>query len=154
MIRFILNETTIETSLPSGMVLLDFIRYHKHLMGTKIGCREGDCGACTVLVGELIGEKVRYRTMTSCLVPIGNAAGKHIVTVEGINMKDSLNPIQKAMADEGATQCGFCTYRSVPPPTHIFCFEGIPEFSCDDLMESSFSFTWLKYEGRIFLPVT
>lgn len=109
MIRFILNETTIETSLPSGMVLLDFIRYHKHLMGTKIGCREGDCGACTVLVGELIGETVRYRTMTSCLVPIGNAAGKHIVTVEGINMKESLNPIQKAMADEGATQCGFCT---------------------------------------------
>jgi xanthine dehydrogenase small subunit len=107
--RFILNETTIETGQPAGMVLLDFIRYHQRLMGTKIGCREGDCGACTVLVGDLIDGKLRYRTMTSCLVPLGNAAGKHIVTVEGINMESTLNPIQQAMVDEGATQCGFCT---------------------------------------------
>jgi xanthine dehydrogenase small subunit len=99
------------TSLPPGMVLLDFIRYHRHLMGTKIGCREGDCGACTVLVGEIRQGKLQYQSMTSCLMPIGNAQGKHIVTIEGINIPDhvSLNPVQQAMADEGATQCGFCT---------------------------------------------
>ena len=97
------------TSLSPGMVLLDFIRYQQHLMGTKIGCREGDCGACTVLVGELCGGELRYRSMTSCLVALGNVQGKHIVTIEGINHKEGLNPVQQAMADEGATQCGFCT---------------------------------------------
>ena len=89
--------------------MLDFIRYHQHLMGTKIGCREGDCGACTVLVGEIVDDKLVYESMTSCLLPIANANGKHIVTIEGINFPDTLNPIQLAMADEGATQCGFCT---------------------------------------------
>ena len=114
MIRFILNETEINTPLSPGMVLLDFIRYHQHLMGTKIGCREGDCGACTVLVGNIVKTQnfasLQYRSMTSCLVPLANAHRKHIVTVEGINFSDGeLNPIQKSMADEGATQCGFCT---------------------------------------------
>lgn len=90
------------------MVLLDFIRYHRHLYGTKIGCREGDCGACTVLVGEYHNGTVHYQSMTSCLMPIGNAHTKHIVTVEGINFT-ALTPVQQAMADEGATQCGFCT---------------------------------------------
>jgi xanthine dehydrogenase small subunit len=108
LIRFILNNKDISTDLPPGMVILDFIRYHQHLMGTKIGCREGDCGACTILVGEIENEELEYRSMTSCLLPLGNVHGKHIVTVEGINM-EGLNPIQKAMADEGATQCGFCT---------------------------------------------
>lgn len=110
MIRFILNDKDVSTSLPPGSLVLDFIRYHQHLMGTKIGCREGDCGACTVLVGELHDNELRYRSMTCCLMPIGNANGKHIVTIEGINSADNkLNPIQQAMADEGATQCGFCT---------------------------------------------
>ncbi len=109
LVQFILNEKPIATDLPPGMVLLDFIRYHQHLMGTKIGCREGDCGACTVLVGEIVNGKLQYESMTSCLMPLGNAQGKHIVSVEGINFSDTLNPIQQAMADEGATQCGFCT---------------------------------------------
>ena len=108
LIQFILNEKTIDTDLPPGMVLLDFIRYQQHLMGTKIGCREGDCGSCTVLVGEILNGTLHYESMTSCLMPMGNAQGKHIVTVEGINM-EKLNPVQQAMADEGATQCGFCT---------------------------------------------
>ena len=93
------------------MVILDFIRYHKNLTGTKIGCREGDCGACTILVGTLNHDEVSYRSATSCLMPLGNAQGKHIVTIEGINpeKEDGLNLIQQSMADEGATQCGFCT---------------------------------------------
>ncbi|HEY6503013.1 MAG TPA: 2Fe-2S iron-sulfur cluster-binding protein [Chitinophagaceae bacterium] len=109
MIRFILNEKEIATALPPGMVLLDFIRYHQHLMGTKIGCREGDCGACTILAGDIRDGQLHYQSMTSCLVPLGNVQGKHIVTIEGINNKEGLNPVQQAMADEGATQCGFCT---------------------------------------------
>ena len=106
--QFILNNKEVKAALPSGTLLLDFIRYHKKLTGTKIGCREGDCGACTVLIGELIDGELRYRSVTSCLTPIGNAHGKHVVTVEGVNM-ETLNPIQQAMNDEGATQCGFCT---------------------------------------------
>src|SRR5262245_46199841 len=78
-------------------------------MGTKIGCREGDCGACTVLIGDVVDDRLLYQSMTSCLVPIGNVEGKHVVTVEGINFPSELNPIQQAMANEGATQCGFCT---------------------------------------------
>lgn len=105
---FILNEKLVSTDLPTGTVLLDFIRYHQHLTGTKIGCREGDCGACTIICGELKDDALHYRTMTSCLMPLGNAAGKHIVTIEGINMT-GLNPLQQAMYDEAATQCGFCT---------------------------------------------
>ncbi|HEX6279342.1 MAG TPA: FAD binding domain-containing protein [Pyrinomonadaceae bacterium] len=110
MIRFILNNQDIATDLPSGMTVLDFVRYRQNLKGTKIGCREGDCGACTILVGELIDDQVRYRSMTSCLMPLANAAGKHIVTIEGINPADgSLTPVQQAMVDESGTQCGFCT---------------------------------------------
>lgn len=108
MIRFVLNDQLVNSSLPAGMTMLDFVRYHKRLSGTKIGCREGDCGACTVLVGSLENEQVIYRSMTSCLMPIANAAGKHIVTVEGINM-NALSPVQQAMVDCNGTQCGFCT---------------------------------------------
>ncbi|MEO6228981.1 MAG: FAD binding domain-containing protein [Ferruginibacter sp.] len=106
--KFILNNKQINTTLPAGTLLLDFVRYQQHLMGTKIGCREGDCGACTVLVGELINDELVYRSATSCLMPIGNASGKHIVTIEGVNV-EGLNFIQQAFAEEGATQCGFCT---------------------------------------------
>ena len=95
--------------MPYGMLLLDFIRYHKHLTGTKIGCREGDCGACTVLIGEIKDDILQYRSATSCLTPLGNIHGKHVVTIEGINFPDKLNPIQQCMQEESATQCGFCT---------------------------------------------
>ncbi len=108
MIHFILNQQDVHTAAARGTTLLDFIRYHQHLTGTKIGCREGDCGACTVLVGELQQGRLVYRSATSCLMAIGNARGKHIVTVEGTN-REGLNFIQQAFAEEGATQCGFCT---------------------------------------------
>ena len=115
MIQFILNNQTIKTGLPAGSTVLDLVRYQKRLMGTKIGCREGDCGACTILAGSLEnlpdgrrGEKLVYRSMTSCLMPLSNAHGKHIVTVEGINGKE-LSPVQQAMVDTNGTQCGFCT---------------------------------------------
>jgi xanthine dehydrogenase small subunit len=108
LIKFILNDVEIKTDLKPGMLLLDLIRYDQQLTGTKIGCREGDCGACTVLVGELKNGHLEYSTATSCLMAIGNAGGKHIVTIEGINVQ-GLNAIQEAFAKEGATQCGFCT---------------------------------------------
>ncbi len=109
MIAFILNNKKVKTSAKSGMTLLDFIRENEQLKGTKIGCREGDCGACTVLVGTLENDEVNYKSITSCISPLGNANGKHIVTVEGINLPKKLNVAQHAMAENFATQCGFCT---------------------------------------------
>ncbi len=121
--HFILNNEDISTDLPAGMTVLDFVRYHKDLKGTKIGCREGDCGACTILVGELVGSEVKYRSMTSCLMPLANAPGKHIVTVEGINPADrGLTPVQQTMIDESGTQCGFCTVGFVMSLTG-FCID-------------------------------
>ncbi len=138
MLQFILNGSNIATTASVGTTLLDFVRSEQHLTGTKCGCREGDCGACTVLVGDLAGGKMRYQNITSCITPIGNVKGKHVVTVEGINVDElnkslrgtkqkklelktpnteglqnidnqDLTPVQQAMNDEGATQCGFCT---------------------------------------------
>ncbi|PJJ58960.1 FAD binding domain-containing protein [Hymenobacter chitinivorans] len=111
MLHFYLNNQRIRTDQPAGSTLLDFVRYQQHLKGTKIGCREGDCGACTVLVGELQPDgSLQYQSMTSCLTPLGNAQGKHIVTVEGINAAaGTLTPVQQAIVQEGGSQCGFCT---------------------------------------------
>ena len=108
MITFILNNQLVRTEEPAGSVLLDFIRYKAHLMGTKAGCREGDCGACTVLEGHLENGEVRYKSIVSCLTPLGNVQGKHIVTIEGLQ-KDKMSPVQQAMIEHSATQCGFCT---------------------------------------------
>jgi xanthine dehydrogenase small subunit len=117
MITFVLNNQIIQTDKAEGTALLDFIRDDSSLPGTKIGCREGDCGACTVLEGRLIEGKVVYKSIVSCLTPLRNAQGKHIVTLEGINMKH-LSPVQKAMVDNAATQCGFCT------PGFVMSFTG------------------------------
>ncbi len=108
MVSFILNNNFIISDKSSGSVLLDFIRYDKVLPGTKAGCREGDCGSCTVLEGTLEDGKVTYKSIVSCLTPLGNVHGKHIVTIEGINM-EYLSPVQKTIMDNSATQCGFCT---------------------------------------------
>jgi xanthine dehydrogenase small subunit len=108
MIEFILNDRLIKTAEPAGSTVLDFVRYHKNLFGTKIGCREGDCGACTILVGNIENDRLVYQNITSCLMPLANAQGKHIVTVEGINLQ-KLSPVQQAMVDTQGTQCGFCT---------------------------------------------
>jgi len=107
-ITFICNQKKIEATLHSATTVLDYLRKHQHLTGTKEGCREGDCGACTVLVGTLSGKKVKYQNVNSCLLPIAQAEGKHIVTIEGLNSSD-LSIIQQSFVDEGGTQCGFCT---------------------------------------------
>lgn len=107
-IHFLLNDTEICAAEHPGMLVLDYLRKSQRLMGTKEGCREGDCGACTVLIGELNSDHVVYKPVTSCLMPLGELYGKHLVTVEGLNMHH-LSPVQQAIVDEGATQCGFCT---------------------------------------------
>jgi len=111
MIEFILNNKKIKTDANKSMTLVDFVREYKNLKGTKIVCREGDCGACTVMVGELSTDKAstNYKIITSCISPLANANGKHIVTVEGLNLDNQLNKIQQSLKDNFASQCGFCT---------------------------------------------
>lgn len=106
--RFFLNGKEIVESLPDGLVLLDYLRRTRRLTGTKEGCREGDCGACSVLVGSLENGRVRYRAVNSCLFPMAKAHGIHIVTIEGLDISGS-NPLFAAFVDEHASQCGFCT---------------------------------------------
>jgi xanthine dehydrogenase small subunit len=120
-IRFILNDQGVESRLHPGTVVLDFLRSHRRLIGTKEGCREGDCGACAVLLGEPTGsgrETVEYRVVNSCLLPLGDVEGKHLVSIEGINPQpqdagqphaEALTPVQNQLVENGAIQCGFCT---------------------------------------------
>jgi len=107
-IAFILNDAEVRSDLPAGTVLLDFIRREKRLTGTREGCREGDCGACTVLLGRRENSRIRYQAVVSCLLPLAEACGCHVVTIEGLNGRD-LTPVQQAIVSEGASQCGFCT---------------------------------------------
>ncbi len=119
-IKFIVNNSLVETHLPSGTVLLDFLRKDRCLPGTKEVCKEGDCGACSVLLGEKINDKISYKTIASCLTPIGDVHGKHIVTIEGLNKDKGLTPIQDEFVLEGASQCGFCTPGFILALTYFF----------------------------------
>jgi xanthine dehydrogenase small subunit len=105
---FLLNDREVGVSRSAGAVLLDVLRNDLGLTGPKEGCREGDCGACLVLLGTPGPEGISYRAVNSCLLPLGDVAGRHVVTIEGLN-QNGLSPVQKALLDEGAVQCGFCT---------------------------------------------
>jgi xanthine dehydrogenase small subunit len=107
-VRFLLNDREQTLSRSRGTVLLDVLRDDLGLTGTKDACREGDCGSCLVLLGTPGPEGIVYRTVNSCLLPLGEAEGRHVVTIEGLNQAD-LSPVQQALVDEGAVQCGYCT---------------------------------------------
>ena len=132
-VRFLLNEETSQATLPSGLAVLDLLRRERRLTGTREGCREGDCGACLVLLGELQGGEVRYRPVNSCLLPIGELEGRHLVTIEGLNPPSgfgpgpALNPIQESFVLEGATQCGFCTPGFIVALTGYFLGNPSPD---------------------------
>ena len=100
-IRFILNNQTIELSdIPASLTLLDYLRLEKRLTGTKEGCAEGDCGACTILVGRILNNELKYETVNSCIRFVGSLDGCHIVTIEHLKASDGkLHPVQQAMVD-------------------------------------------------------
>ena len=108
MLRFALNDGLVEIEANSGLPALDYLRNEAGLTGVKHACREGDCGSCVVLLGQSENGTMRYRAVTSCLLPIGALGRSHVVTVEGLNRRN-LTPFQMALDTEGASQCGFCT---------------------------------------------
>lgn len=100
---FRLNGAPVRAETPSQM-LLYFLRA-RGLTGTKEGCAEGDCGACTVALRTPAG----FEAVNSCLLPVGAVAGRDVVTVEGLAQGGTLHPVQEALAAAGGSQCGFCT---------------------------------------------
>jgi xanthine dehydrogenase small subunit len=110
-IRFILNGEDVSLSdVAPDETLLDWLRLRRSLRGTKEGCAEGDCGACTVLVGRLSGGKLIYEGVNACIRFLGSLDCTHVVTVEHLKGADGhLHPVQQAMVDFHGSQCGFCT---------------------------------------------
>ncbi|TIO06750.1 MAG: xanthine dehydrogenase small subunit [Mesorhizobium sp.] len=110
-IRFILNgEDVVLTTVAPDETLLDWLRLTRSLRGTKEGCAEGDCGACTVLVGRLSGGRLVYESVNACIRFLGSLDGTHVVTVEHLRGDgEKLHPVQQAMVDFHGSQCGFCT---------------------------------------------
>jgi xanthine dehydrogenase small subunit len=105
-IEFLLNgEITTVSDAPSTRTLLDYLRETRDLTGTKEGCNEGDCGACTVMVSD--GET--HRAMNACILFLPQLHGKSVRTVEGVASGDTTHPVQAAMIDKHGSQCGFCT---------------------------------------------
>ncbi len=107
LVEFVLNDRPVRVDKPAGAVLLDVLRNDLCVCGVKEGCREGDCGACMVLTGERTETGVEYRTVNSCLFPLAEADGCHIVTIEGLNRGEA-TPWQEAFVEEGAPHCGYC----------------------------------------------
>ena len=110
-IRFLLNHRVVEVDdLPPATTVLSFVRDRKRLTGTKEGCAEGDCGACTVVVGEVCNGELRLKAVNACIQLVPTLDGKALFTVEAlIQLDGSLHPVQAAMVASHGSQCGFCT---------------------------------------------
>jgi len=128
-IRFLLGHERRELrDVDPTMTVLNYLRLVERRCGTKEGCAEGDCGACTVVLGEPAGERIRYRAVNSCIQFLPTLDGKQLITVE--QLKDDagrLHPVQQAMVDAHGSQCGFCTPGFVMSLFALFHGQDRPE---------------------------
>ena len=109
-IRFLRRGKLVElTAVPPMQTVLDYLRLQDRARGTKEGCNEGDCGACTVALGSLRDGKVVYQPVNACILLVGQLDGKELVTVDDLATDGELHPVQQAMVDSHGSQCGFCT---------------------------------------------
>lgn len=115
MIQFLLNQTLrTEHALDPNLTVLNYLREHLHKPGTKEGCASGDCGACTVVVGEIQTDpqgqqRLRYRSLNACLTFVSALHGKQLISVEDLKHQGQLHSVQRAMVECHGSQCGFCT---------------------------------------------
>ncbi|MGQ9494086.1 MAG: (2Fe-2S)-binding protein [Anaerolineae bacterium] len=100
-LRMNLNGKDIQVEVAASATLAKVLREQLGLTGTKIGCEEGECGACTVLIDG--------QAVNSCIYPAIKAAGRRVLTIEGLAKNDELHPVQRAFIEHGAIQCGYCT---------------------------------------------
>ena len=108
-IEFILNDKLVKIKdIDTNVTVLNYLRINKKLTGTKEGCASGDCGACTAVIAELNKNKLKYKSINTCIMFLYNLHGKQLITVEYIGEK-KLHPAQKAMVENDGSQCGFCT---------------------------------------------
>src|SRR3978361_812554 len=91
------------------LTLLDWLRTEAGATGTKEGCNEGDCGACTVVLARRIGETTRFAPVNACILLLGQIDGAELITVEDLAQGDALHPVQEALVAHHGSQCGFCT---------------------------------------------
>ncbi len=110
-VRFVLNgEIVAIAGIDPATTMLQWLRNHRRMTGTKEGCAEGDCGACTIVVGERHGDGVRYKAINACIALIGMIDGRIVRTVESLKgPTGELHPVQAAMVECHGSQCGFCT---------------------------------------------
>jgi xanthine dehydrogenase small subunit len=109
-IRFWRQGRAVEVSgFHPRTTLLDYLRLQERRVGTKEGCAEGDCGACTVALGRVKGGRVHYEPVNACILLLGQIDGAELVTVEDLAAGGELHPVQSAMVDAHGSQCGFCT---------------------------------------------
>ncbi len=118
-IRLEVNGKTVEAEIPAGMLLVEFIRNHLELTGTKIGCGMGECGACTILLDG--------KPVNSCLMLACQANGRSVTTIEGISPDGRPTPLQQAFMEEGAIQCGFCTPGFIMSATALLRENPLPD---------------------------
>src|SRR4051794_4924706 len=107
-IEFLVNGDRVRVDEGAPGMLLDFLRA-RGLTGAKEGCAEGECGACAVALVAPSGSGSAYRVVNSCLLPVALAAGREVITVEGLASNGTLAPVQQAIAEAGGSQCGYCT---------------------------------------------
>ena len=110
-VKFLLNDKILEIKKPDpNQTILNYIRTELKKTGTKEGCSEGGCGACTIVLGELINNKIKYNSINSCISFVPSLNGKQLLIVEDLVSKDGkLHPVQDAMVRFHGSQCGFCT---------------------------------------------
>jgi len=125
-INLTVNNQTHELSVEPNQTLVEVLRQHLGLTGTKVGCNQGDCGACAVIMDG--------RPVNSCLVLAVQAHGSNITTIEGVETDGGLHPLQAAFVEKGAIQCGFCTPGMILTSKSLL--ESNPEADKEEIREA------------------